>query len=250
MLLRDAAALAVGVDGETVSVVVRRQGRQMELNVATVSGQEYRNMQNKWLKSKTYYDLIGDSIGYLYPGKFKNADGAAIMEKFADTKGIVIDMRCYPSDFMPFEFVGRYFVPETIQHVTFTKTVGELPGYFVEMPVSLGLKNDDYYKGRVVVLVNGHTQSQAEYTTMAFQAAPDCVVVGSQTAGADGNVVMLPLPGGALTMFSGLGVFYPDGTNTQRVGVRIDHYVTPTVAGIRAGRDEVLEKALEIINLP
>jgi hypothetical protein len=49
-------------------------------------------------------------------------------------------------------------------------------------------------------------------------------------------------------MFSGLGVFYPDGTNTQRVGVRIDHYVTPTIEGIRTGRDELLEKAIELIN--
>jgi C-terminal processing protease CtpA/Prc len=83
---------------------------------------------------------------------------------------------------------------------------------------------------------------------MAFQAVPDCVVVGSQTAGADGNVVVLHLPGGVRTWFSGLGVFYPDGTNTQRTGVRIDHYMTPTIEGIKAGRDELLEKALEIID--
>jgi C-terminal processing protease CtpA/Prc len=109
------------------------------------------------------------------------------------------------------------------------------------------IENPDYYKGRVVVLVNEQTQSQAEYTTMAFQAAPDCIVVGSQTAGADGNVVLLPLPHGVKTYFSGLGVYYPDGTNTQRAGVKIDYVVEPTIEGVKAGRDEVLEKALELI---
>jgi C-terminal processing protease CtpA/Prc len=246
VLLRDAAKLASYANGE-VSIVVIRKGQQRELDVSTIFWEESRNRYAQWMEDKTYYELLNDSIGYLYPAKFKNADGATIMEEFAETKAIIIDMRCYPSDFMPFEFIGRYFVPETIQHVIFTRAVEKLPGYFVEFTQSMGFKNGDYYKGKIIVLVNERTQSQAEYTTMAFQAAPNTIVVGSRTAGADGNVVALPLPGGVSTMFSGLGVFYPDGTNTQRVGVRIDHYVEPTIEGIKAGRDEVLEKALEII---
>jgi C-terminal processing protease CtpA/Prc len=188
-------------------------------------------------------------VGYLYPAKFKNLDGAMIMEKFKNTKAIIVDFRCYPSDFMPFAFVGRYYVPDAVQHVTFSYAVGELPGYFVDMPQSLGVPNSDYYKGKVIVLVNEQTQSSAEYQTMAFQAIPDCVVIGSQTAGADGNVVSSPLPRNIKTLFSGLGVFYPNGTNTQRMGIRIDHYVTPTVEGIRSGRDEVLEQAIRIAKI-
>ena len=247
-LLRDAARLASYVSGKNIPVVIERTDRQIVLDVATFPIHETYDRYSKWLETKTYYDLIADSVGYLYPGKFNNSDGADIMAKFADTKAIIIDMRCYPSDFMPFTFVGRYLVPKTVQHVIFTGAVGNLPGYFKEIPTSLGLKNDDYYKGKVIVLVNEQTQSQAEYTTMAFQAAPNTIVVGSQTAGADGNVITLPLPGGIKTMFSGLGVFYPDGTNTQRTGVKIDHYITPTIEGINAGRDELLEKALEIID--
>ena len=249
-LLREAAQLACHTNGN-VPVVVMREGRLMEYDIATITWQKYNNKYSEWLKDKTYYKLVDNgSVGYLYPGKFKNADGVEIMTKFAATKAIIIDMRCYPSDFMPFRFVGRYFVPQRIGHVIFTKPVAGLPGYYVEDPASLGFKNDDYYKGKVVVLVNEQTQSSAEYQTMAFQAVPDCVVVGSQTAGADGNVVRIPLPRNVSTLFSGLGVFYPNGTNTQRAGVRIDHYIEPTIEGIRAGRDEVLEKALEIINMP
>lgn len=50
------------------------------------------------------------------------------------------------------------------------------------------------------------------------------------------------MPGGDFGYFSGLGVLYPDGTNTQRAGVRIDVPVHATVPGLQAGRDEILEK--------
>lgn len=49
-----------------------------------------------------------------------------------------------------------------------------------------------------------------------------------------------------MTCFSGIGVFYPDGTPTQTVGVRLDVEVNDTVESLQAGRDLVLEKALEL----
>ena len=67
------------------------------------------------------------------------------------------------------------------------------------------------------------------------------------TAGADGNVSSIPLPGGLNTMISGIGVFYPDKRPTQRVGIIPDREVKPTIAGIRAGRDEVLEAGIRQI---
>ncbi len=90
------------------------------------------------------------------------------------------------------------------------------------------------------------TQSHAEFTTMALQTADNVVTVGSQTAGADGNVSTLELGGGIKTSISGIGIFYPDGTETQRKGVKVDVEVYPTIQGLREGRDEVLEKALEL----
>ena len=49
-----------------------------------------------------------------------------------------------------------------------------------------------------------------------------------------------------MTYFSGIGIFYPDGTPTQTVGVRLDVEVDDTVESLQAGRDLVLEKALEL----
>jgi C-terminal processing protease CtpA/Prc len=107
--------------------------------------------------------------------------------------------------------------------------------------------NPDYYRGKVVVLVNETTISRGEFTCMALQTAPDVTVVGSQTAGADGNVSYLWLPGGIATSFSGLGVYYPDGSQTQRIGILPNITVAPTIEGIKEGRDEVLEEALQFI---
>ena len=103
------------------------------------------------------------------------------------------------------------------------------------------------FTGRVVILLDEVSQSQAEYTAMALRAAPGARVVGSTTAGADGNVSAIPLPGNLHAMISGIGVFYPDKRPTQRIGIVPDVEVRPTIAGIRAGRDEVLEAGIREI---
>jgi C-terminal processing protease CtpA/Prc len=95
--------------------------------------------------------------------------------------------------------------------------------------------------------VDESSQSQSEYTAMAFRSAPNATIVGSTTAGADGNVSAIPLPGGLRSMVSGIGVFYPDKRPTQRIGIVADVETKPTIHGIRSGRDEVLEAALRQI---
>jgi C-terminal processing protease CtpA/Prc len=55
------------------------------------------------------------------------------------------------------------------------------------------------------------------------------------------------MPGGFNTIFSGLGIFYPDGKETQGVGIVPDIFVYPTQNGIASGKDEVLEAAVKYI---
>ncbi len=84
--------------------------------------------------------------------------------------------------------------------------------------------------------------------TMAFQSSPNVKVIGSQTAGADGNVTAIVLPGGIFTMISSIGIFYPDNSPTQGIGVKIDDIVKPTLRGIIDRKDELLQKAIYILN--
>lgn len=240
---------------DTAAVELVRDGRRMTERIATRSVMNWSPYITERMLDTANIRLLADGIGYMTGVNYTKADGARIMEKFRDTKALIVDLRCYPREFMIFDFIGRYFMPRTSPHVIWLAPTGALPGVFHELQDSLFVnpdnpavaENPDYYKGRVIVLVDSSTQSQAEYTAMAFQATPRCTVVGTQTAGADGNISALVMPGGDFGYFSGLGVLYPDGTNTQRAGVRIDVPVHATVPGLQAGRDEILEKALEII---
>ena len=193
------------------------------------------------------YKIIQGDIGYIFPGKYRNNQLDAIRKAFANTRGMVIDMRTYPREFMPFT-VGAWIKPGPAPFVMFTQGSVSTPGLFsFTGPISNGTRNGKKYEHPVVIIVDARTQSQAEYTTMAFQGAPNVTVIGSTTAGADGNVSEISLPCGINTMISGIGVYYPDGRETQRVGVRIDEAVRPTIEGIRAGRDELLERAIAIL---
>ncbi|MGB0899111.1 MAG: S41 family peptidase [Psychrobium sp.] len=106
---------------------------------------------------------------------------------------------------------------------------------------------DQQYKNPVVVLVNEHSVSQAEYTAMALRATGRATLIGRSTDGSDGDMSIIRLPGNITTGLSGMGVFYPDGKATQRIGIIPDVIVEKTVAGIKASEDEVLVAALKFI---
>lgn len=95
--------------------------------------------------------------------------------------------------------------------------------------------------------MNETSMSQTEFTVMALRQAPGAVVVGSPSIGADGNVVRLSLPGSLILHISGLGVYTPEGEPTQRTGLLPDIECRPTIEGLREGRDELMEKAVSII---
>lgn len=200
-------------------------------------------------EDKEAFKILPGNIGYLYPGTLNRGEINDLWKEIEGTKGLIIDMRCYPSDFIVFT-LGEKLIPQPAAFVKFSTGNIEEPGFFTMTPdLYVGRShNRDYYKGKVIIIVNEQTQSNAEYTTMAFRAAPNAVVIGSTTAGADGNVSKIVLPGGIDSMISGIGVYYPDGTETQRVGIVPDIEMRPTIKAIAEGRDELLEKAMELIN--
>jgi C-terminal processing protease CtpA/Prc len=205
-------------------------------------------------EARRTHDLPGDTfrvlpekVAYLKLSSIKIADVPGYIDAAASTKGLIIDIRNYPSQFVVFA-LGSRLVDEPTEFVRFTMGDPANPGAFYWRGEPVSLKpTQPRYTGNVAILVDEATQSQAEYTAMALRAAPGAIVIGSTTAGADGNVSRIPLPGGLHSMISGIGVFYPDRRPTQRVGIVPDVVVTPTLEGIRAGKDEVLEEAVRRI---
>lgn len=193
------------------------------------------------------HSLLTDNIGYLYGAAIKNNQLDSLKKVFEHTKGLIIDMRCYPSDFLPFT-LGQWLKPSSTPFVYFTHIAESYPGTFeFGRPLENG-GNKNAYKGKLVVLVDETTQSAAEYTSMALQTVPGVTIIGTTTAGADGNVSGVKLPGNIYSMISGIGVYYPDKSETQQTGIKRDITLAPTVAGFKAGKDEMLEKAISIIN--
>ncbi len=194
------------------------------------------------------YSSISKDVGYVYMGNIKVNQLPETFKYFAQTKGIILDIRNYPADFMVLYEMSKYLVARETPFVRISKPTYECPGmYKYSESLKVGKRNLDYYKGKIVILVNEETQSRAEFFAMAFQTAPRAIVMGSQTAGADGNFATFSLPGGFASGISGLGIYYPDGRETQRIGIVPDIEVKPTIKGIKEGRDEVLERAITYI---
>ncbi len=73
------------------------------------------------------------------------------------------------------------------------------------------------------------------------------LVIGEPTAGANGNVASVPLPGGYSFRFTGMKVTQHDGTQHYTKGIEPDIIMKPTIQGIVDNRDELLDKAVELI---
>jgi C-terminal processing protease CtpA/Prc len=205
------------------------------------------NIYKKYDRIDTSFYFIDKDIAYINNGSIKRKELPEIFKKIQNAKALIIDDRNYPSEFVLF-VLSKHLQPKSSPFVKFSKGSIKTPGLFVYTDYTKsGINNSDYFKGKVIILVNETTQSSAEYHAMAYRTAPNATVIGSTTAGADGNVSSIRLPGGISTMISGIGVYYPDGRETQRIGIVPDIEVKPTIEGIKNGKDEVLEKAIEFI---
>ncbi len=247
--LRDLAGDILRSDNASIGIEVQRGDSSKNLDL-TLYERDKLNIYGWYpMPEEKSFKMLEGNIGYVTLANITKDDPKVIAKEFIDAKGLILDIRNYPSAFMPFA-LGQFIAPRGTEFVKFSTMNPDNPGEFnMGSPLMIGAGTiaKKKFEGPVVVLVNELSQSQAEYTAMAFRAAPNTTVIGSTTAGADGNVSNIAIPGGMRTMISGIGVYYPDGSPTQRVGIIPDIEVKPTIKGITEGRDELLEKAIEII---
>ncbi len=247
VLRRNIRSKILRTNKESLQLSIIREANQPPLiiNIKTIPVSSYNSHFIELIPSHKNLD---NNIGYIYPASLKVDEIDLIMRKFKNKAGIIIDLRCYPSEFIVFS-LSKYLLPSPKEFVKFSSTSVQKPGVFkFTKPLKVGEITHDYYKGKVAILVDETTQSNAEYTAMALRTSPNAVIIGSQTAGTDGNVSKITLPSNITTYISGLGVFYPDGRETQRLGLQIDINVKPSLDGIKKNKDEVLLKAKEFIN--
>ncbi|HKV11945.1 MAG TPA: S41 family peptidase [Thermoanaerobaculia bacterium] len=99
----------------------------------------------------------------------------------------------------------------------------------------------------VVVLTGPRTFSAAEDFAVAFDAMKRGTIVGEPTGGSTGQPLTFKLPGGGSARVCTKRDTYPDGKEFVGVGVQPQVLVRPTIEDFRAGRDTVLEAALELL---
>ena len=211
---------------------------------------------NNW-RSGPVLRLLPHNIGYADLDRLRASEVDRMFEKFRKTRAIIFDVRGYPRG-TAWSIAPRLTEENGVAAARFDRPMALAPeghssdisgevtrDYFVQ---TLPHTDQWRYKGKTVMLIDERTISQAEHTGLFFEAANGTHFVGSPTAGANGDVTNFTVPGGISLMFSGQGVRHADGRQLQRIGLVPDVEVKPTIAGIRAGRDEVLERAVEYLN--
>jgi C-terminal processing protease CtpA/Prc len=190
-----------------------------------------------------------DDIWYIDMGRAEPKDVDPLIQKLASAKGIVLDFRGYPRG------TQYLFQHMTDQHMQSQKW--QVPRQI--RPNRTDMKNFETagrwqmppkqprFGGKMVFITNGSAISYAE-SCMAIVANYKLgEIIGSPTAGANGNINPFPLPGGYRVSWTGMRVVNHDDSQHHVNGVAVTMPMEPTLAGIRDGRDELLEAAVDLI---
>jgi peptidase S41-like protein len=186
-----------------------------------------------------YVDLTRGSMAQLQPA----------LSKLAGAKGVIFDVRGYPTD------AGAQILPYLLaeQESDRWMHVAHIAGPFGQVAdwQSVGWNltpATPRIGGRRVFLTDGRAISYAESVMGYVKDRKLGTIIGSTTAGANGNVVRFVVPGRFAITFTGMRVTGHDGrTPLHLAGVQPDMPLEPTIGGLLAGRDELLERAIALI---
>jgi len=178
-------------------------------------------------------------------------DNAALIEALARVRPdqpVIFDIRGYPHG-IDAAFLG-HLSASRVETPPFRIPVDLLPEARSRSWETVGWSvtpRTPRFASRVAFLTDARAISYAE-TLLAMVAGHDLGdIVGSPTAGTNGNANPFTLPGGYRISWTGMQVINHDGTPLHGHGVTPTIPASRTIAGVRAGRDEVLARAVEAV---
>jgi hypothetical protein len=192
---------------------------------------------------------IAPRIWYVDLSRARSAEIAPVIDKLAAAAGVIFDVRGYPTE------AGAWILPHLIEapendrwmHVSkIAGPFGKIAGW---QDFGWDLKpSAPKLAGKIVFLTDGRAISYAE-SVMGYVADRHLgTIVGSTTAGTNGNIATFTVPGGFTIVFTGMRVTGHNGRAVHHlVGVKPDVPAARTIAGVRAGEDEVLARAISLI---
>lgn len=250
-LLRDGSYATLLTAKNEACVEYVREGKTYTAIISSVDGSKFvnRRFSSQNTSTKPEFKEVADGIGYINISNLTCKDEQDLENFLASCDKLIIDLRSYPAEYdVLHKLLPTFFFSQAREAAEVLLPQAHRPGGFIRTTVSTRKTSDPdkLYKGKVVLLVNAHSQSMSEYFTMFLQTIPGSVTIGSQTAGADGDVTRIQLPYASFNI-TGAGICYPDGTNAQRNGVKIDKVVEPSAEGMIRGVDEQLQEAIDYL---
>jgi len=159
---------------------------------------------------------------------------------------VVFDLRGYPRDIRP-AFLGR-FTDHVIQTPPFRVPVHMLPDGHDRDWNSVGWSvapQAPNLGSRVAFLTDTRAISYSETLLAMVRGNGLADIVGEPTAGTNGNSNTFVVPGGYALTWTGMEVLNHDGSDLSGHGVQPTVPASRTIAGVSAGRDEILQRGLE-----
>ena len=170
------------------------------------------------------------------------------MNVLAKAKGVVFDLRGYPNN-----------NHEVISHLLTSKDTNNwmhIPQIvYPDRERIAGWTNYGWHMepkepkiaGKTVFLTDGTAISYAESFMGYIEGYKLAEIVGQPTAGTNGNVNPFDLPGGYSFSWTGMKVVKHDGSQHHLIGIQPTVPLQRTLKAVREGRDEYIEKALQVI---
>ncbi|MBL8761052.1 MAG: hypothetical protein JNL50_07080 [Phycisphaerae bacterium] len=231
-----------GGDGGEVTLSIRRGTSSLEVSIPRGPHKEPAMQRpengSELAPGIVYFNLDGATLAAL----------SANLAKLSAAKGIVFDLRGYPAD--AGSAVLPYLSDSPIKSAQWRVPIIARPNYQRVRfdPSNWNLQpQKPRLTGNVAFLTDGRAISYAESCLGIVEAYKLGEIVGGATAGSNGNVTSVQLPGGYSVSWTGMQVLKHDGSRHHGVGIRPTAAVSPTRQGLAAGRDEVLEKAVEVV---
>jgi C-terminal processing protease CtpA/Prc len=167
--------------------------------------------------------------------------------QLAKAKGLIFDLRGYPQGFAgPIPHLIDKAVTSPQWHIPVTLYPDRQQVAFHVSSWQIAPKGPRF-TAKVAYLSDGRAISQAETYLGIVEHYKLAAIVGSPTAGTNGNINPFTLPGGYVVWWTGMKVLKHDGSRHHGVGIQPTVSATATIAGVAQGRDEVLERALEVV---
>jgi C-terminal processing protease CtpA/Prc len=176
------------------------------------------------------------------PKEFETA-----IAKLEKAVGLIYDVRGYPR--IPLETLLRHLVDKEAAFVPVYLPVVLYPDRkymtFIQGRSGAVEPKAPRLHAKVVFLTDARAISAAETLLATAQHHKLGTIVGSPTAGANGNLRVIRLPAGFEIQYTGVKVLNFDGSSFHTRGVVPDIVTRRTLQGVAQERDEVLERAIK-----